>query len=236
MNPTTPEARVEALPNGWATYAVTFLHRNGIKETRYEIVDLKTKNRYYHEPMSMTALKCFELVLGLPIFLATYIGWNIIRTPLVAVATVLVSLGRWISHPNKTQFVQLLKDIAWTAPKCILQGIWTVVRAPFYVIAMEFAALYGIFRPIEGKKILGDLQLALHQRPRTHDVRYQDPNLDPMFILKAIADKDFDKTFYIAFCMLPLGKLDDSHIVKEETRALEPGIILPLLPQPAAAG
>ncbi len=234
MNPTVPESRVEALPNGWATAAVTFLHRNGVRETRYEIIDLKTENRYSHESMSITAFKCFELVVGIPLYLATYIGWNLIRMPLIAVGTILVSLARLIAHPNKIQCVQLLKDIAWTAPKRIIEDIWTVVRAPFYAIAMEFAAIYGVFKPVEARKMMGQIERSWHQYSRKHDVRYQDPNLDPLFILKALTDKDFDRTFYIAECMQPYGNLNDPHIVKEETRFLDPGTNLAaLVPQPA---
>lgn len=230
MNSSALEPRLEALPDGWATAEVTFRHRNGAKETRFEIIDLKTQNRYSHENMSITAVKCFELVIGIPFYLATYIGWNIIRIPLVALGTILVSLGRLIAHPNKVQCVQLLKDIAWTAPKRIVEDIWTVVRAPFFAIAMEFAAIYGIFKPVEGRKMIGQIERPWHQYSRKHDVRYVDPNQDPLFLLKALADKDFDRTFYLAECMQPYGNLNDPHILKEETRFLNPNLVP--IPQP----
>lgn len=212
------EFPIEALPAGWATYTVPFLHRSGEKEARYEVIDLKTepKVRYLHEPMYVTACKCAGLVIGIPFFLMASISWHLIRTPITALVTLCISLGRALSYRDKAHTIQFLKDLVWTVPKGIVEGIWMIVRAPFYAVAMEFAALYGVFRPLEGRKAVAAIERGWHQMPRTYDVRYADWDSDRSFVLKALGDKDFNGTFYLAFCMQPLGTLDDPHIIKEE--------------------
>ncbi len=225
--------KVESLPKGWQTVSLIFKHRDGRRERRIEVIDPKN-NRYWHEPMAITALKCFELLIGIPLYLALYTSWHLLRTPITAVATLVSSFSKFVCHPCKSG-KQFLVDLVWTIPKILIQGIWTIVRAPFYAIAMEFAALYGLFRPCQGKALVGQAERAWHQKVRTKDIRYVDPEAEPFYLAKALGKKDFSDTFFLAFCMQSYGNLSDGHIEQGSIQRLQPKDSLPnegLIPVP----
>lgn len=228
---------IETLPSGWATALVPFTHRNGQKEQRIEIINLKTGIRYTHEPMIHTAIKCFELLIGTPIYLMGYVGWQIMTAPLKAAGTVLHSLSKFFTPSKKHTFARFAADVFLEAPGCFVRAFWAIVRAPFHAIAMEFAALYGVFRPLEGKVLVGKIEKSWHHPRTRRDDLFRSANPDdPSILLRALADKDFPHTFFLAYCMQPLGKLSDPHILRNEMEFLRAGAEPPiqgLFPLPA---
>src|SRR5579872_6099400 len=138
--PLTAEAyAVERLPPGWATADVTLRHTDGRLTHRTEIIDLRStpNNRYLHEPVAMIAFKCFLLFAAkVPLYFLVYSAYQILRTPIVA-----------ILHLSSTALVK---------------EIWAIARIPFYFIALELAALYGILKPLEGRALFNELERALH--------------------------------------------------------------------------
>lgn len=225
---------VETLPEGWKTAEVGFFHRNGKKETRIEIID-PNGMRYVHEEMGVTAIKCFMLLIGTPIFLGLNIFWHALRTPIATLAAPLVSLVKLIRNPTWIQTKEFVKDLLWNIPLFFIKGMWNIVRAPFYAIAMEFAALYGVFKPIEGRSLIAKIERGWHRLSRVEDIRYEEKEVDCSLILKVAGDKDFHATFYLAHCMQPFGNLSDQstsdpdrlHIDPCDVRVLEPGSIAP---------
>lgn len=189
----------EALPAGWANAKVIFRHRNGQEESRIEIVDLKTKTRYFHEPMRLTALKCFELFVFTGVYLAAYLAFHVVRTFCMALETA-----------SRT------RSLLSTTAAC-LEGIWAVVRAPFYALKIEFAALYGIFQPLEGKAAIGQIEQDWHQKSRQSDLGQTVREMPfEVLCLNAFTDAKFPYTFFLASCMQPIGPLSDSHIARYE--------------------
>lgn len=209
--------KIEALPEGWKTVELTFRHRDGKRQSRLEIIDPK-QGRWMHEQMGITAMKCLMLLAGIPIYLALTIAWHAFRTPITFTATLIGSFVKLVCHPDGEHLKQFLVG----APLALIQGMWNIVRAPFYAIAMEFAALYGVFRPIEGRVFVSQVERKWHGVDRTKDARFQDPDLDPKFVLKAVGDKDFDHVWFLAFCMQPYGTLTDGHIDPQSIRTQEP--------------
>lgn len=182
---------LEALPEGWANVKVIFRHRNGQVEKRIEILDLSDQKRYIQEPMAMIAFKCFGLfIIVAPLYFLAYTLVQLIRLPIVP----LVNLS----------------------PTAFLKGIWDIVRIPFYFIALECASLYGIFKPLEGRALFGKFESDLHDgKTRRESEQYQKKSL-PVPYWEALSSVENQTSFFIGYCMQPIGKTDDLHVISFE--------------------
>ena len=213
---------VESLPKGWITAQVTFQRRDGGQKVRTEIIHLKTKKRYLHEPLRMIAFKCSLLTLWIPFYMAMYIGWNLIRIPTTTCCAMKEQSGKIFQSQTVCEVVQKLIDTAWTGINTALSGIWTIVRTPFYAIQMFFGALIGIFFPLQGRQIL-EAETFLHQKSiRADFLRHPKENegdLEP--ICKSLKEKESSSTFFAAHCMQPLGKTSDQHIIAVQPMAVQ---------------
>ena len=185
---------LEKLPAGWANAEVAFTRSNGTLDKRTEILDFradeKNPTRYLHEPMVMIAFKCFELALvGFPLYFAVYSMIHLIRLPIVT-------------------FVSL-------SPQAFFKQLWTLVRIPFYAIACEFAAIYGIFRPLEGRALVGYYEGELHEKTRRDSYQYGKDNRSSSTVCWETFSLENDPhTFFAAFCMQPIGKITDPNVVR----------------------
>ncbi len=184
------EYDLERLPKGWANFKVTLECRDGREKTRYEILDVRSRKapytRYQQEPLGLTAFKCFELVLALPFYFLGYGIFHLVRLPIVT----LVHLS----------------------PSAFFKQIWTLVRIPFYFVALEFSALYGIFKPLEGRALFSSWEKALHDgKERYDDILRHD--IGP-FWKQSCSAKEDPNTCFLAFCLQPLGRTDAPHIKK----------------------
>lgn len=208
----------EELPSGWDTYRVFWKDRKGIESWRTEIVSQRTGERFQHEPMLTTAFKCFLLVVFTPVYLLGYMGFHFLRTPLTMLATVARSIYLLGSRPSWPQVLQLGKDLCLTAPHCFLKGCAAMLKAPFYSISLQVAALYGMVRPLEGRAWVGFIERKWHGTDSHRaDFTYA---LDRMsledVLLHSFCDKDFPYTFYLAFCMQKLGHIEDAYLTRKE--------------------
>jgi hypothetical protein len=114
---------LEKMPDGWANAEDTD-RRTGV--SRYVILDLKTQICYLQEPLRMVAFKCLGLfLLLLPVYMLGYTAFHLIRLPFVTLAN--------------------------GSLKAFAKQIWAIVRIPFYSLLLEGAALYGVFKPLEGR-------------------------------------------------------------------------------------
>ncbi len=173
----------EKLPQGWANARVVFRHKDGRLEERIEIVHLETHNRFLHESMARTACKCLGIALFTFIYLTGYIVFHLIRIPLIAC--------------KKTEEIG--------------NGIRTVARAFFYAIALEFAAIYGIFKPLVGREALGHIERNWHGKKLRDDLGFAELTLKSIF-QGAFCDPEFPFTLFLAPCMQPRGKTTDPHV------------------------
>ncbi len=196
------EYPLENLPKGWANAKVQFKRSNGKPVDRIEILDLRSLKskfpsevldlkskpcpRYPQEPMAMIAFKCFGLFLiVLPIYFLIYTSVHLIRLPIVAAMN--------------------------CSPTAFAKQIWTLVRIPYYWIALECAALYGIFRPLEGRALFGKLERDLHGGKNRRDAVQYLKELSPFQKLcwNTLSLKEDPQTFFVGFCMQPIGKTND---------------------------
>jgi hypothetical protein len=169
---------VESLPSGWANVWVT--PQDPAKGARIEIVHLESGNFYLHEPMQITANKCLALFLiGLPLYFFLYTTYHMIRLPLATL---------W-----NLDFPFLAKQIG------------NLVSIPFYWIAMEAAALYGVFYPLEGRALFAQIESSLHDgKKRSDSEQYLGSRNSPVESLGESFFSTQDRPpLFIAFCFQP---------------------------------
>jgi hypothetical protein len=185
------EYPLEVLPDGWANAKVFFSHRDGRVEKRIEILRLSDGSRYSQEPLAMIAAKCFGLFAALlPCYMAVYTLFHLIRLP---VATLLN-----------------------LSPSTFCKQIWKIVRIPFYFIALECAALYGVFNPLEGRALFGKFESVLHDGKTRREAEQYKKESEKGAYWSAIASIDNKSSFFAGFCMQPIGSTTDPHIISYE--------------------
>ncbi len=188
------EYPIESLPSGWDNAQVFFRSRNGVDERRrIEILDLETNERYPQEPLVMIAFKC----LGLFLFVNTayFVFYTIVQFARLFIVPV-VNLSRLAFFKEAQQ----------------------VVKIPFFYIEMQFAALYGVFKPLEGRAYFAKLESDLHWgKTRKEAEQYRKEEHSIFELAKdAFCNEDPETALFVAFCMQPLGRVDDPHIIRFE--------------------
>lgn len=185
----------EKLYGSWENATVSIRHRDGTPEARFEIINTNTNERYLQEPQWLISVKCAALALMiLPVYSFVYNALHLIRLP---IATLL--------H---------------LSPTILCKEIWTLVRFPLYVVGLELAAIYGIFSPLNGRAMFGRIESALHAGKTRYDAENCcDPNYEKPFLelsWQFLSEKDHAKTFFIAYCMQPIGSTTDPHLLSVE--------------------
>ena len=191
----------ERLPSGWVYADVSFMRKStGQIEKRIEIIDLRKETlksgalRYLQEPMQVIAVKCAGLFVLLTPYFFAYAAFQLIRLP---VATL----------------IQL-------SPSVFCRQIWKIVQIPFYFVALEFSALYGIFKPLEGRAWFGFWESCLHDgKNRSAAIRYEKTfhSFSDLLWLgwKELSSERTLESLFLAFCMQPIGKSTDPHLHDE---------------------
>lgn len=234
---TTDLHTVETLPDGWKTIAVDVENDKGKISTYYDQLDLKTGQRYWHEPMLTTALKCALLIVVIPIYLFAYVAWHVIRAPIAATIVPIRALNTFLRQPSKDHLRSIGLALVWEAPKNLGKSVWDIVKAPFYAIAMEFAALCGVFSPTKMRVWVGEIEKQWHGVDCRKDSRHYwnktpKDNIQKYcrrmsnFLWEALTDPNSKNTCYLAFCMQPWGNIKDTDIQRVTYYA--PGSRLPL--------
>lgn len=183
------EYPLEELPEGWVNAEVTFRRSNGVEETRVEILNLETQLRYGQEPMSMIAFKCFELFCVSIFYFLGYAVFHLIRLPVATIVNL--------------------------SPTVLFKELCKAVQIPFYFLAIEFAALYGIFKPLQGRAFVGAIESSFHDGKTRQQAEQYKKGSWPFWanFCEAISVKENPTALFIAFCMQPLGARADAHIV-----------------------
>jgi len=183
---------LETLPEPWVNAKVTFQHQNGAYDHRFEIIDTTSGNRYLQEPMYLIAFKCFMLFsLVLPAYYILYNFLHLIRIPTVTILNL--------------SLIDFVKQV------------WTVIRAPFFYIALECAAIYGTFKPLEGRALFAEIESAWHDnKNRRESENYQKDRPFLNIIWEFLSQKEHSTALFIGFCMQPVGTVQDLHIINVE--------------------
>jgi hypothetical protein len=205
------------VPEGWERKTVQFRHRDGTLETRVEIIDLETKQRYLNEPLVQTAFKCLGIVIGLPFFTAGYIAYQAVRATSIAVTTLYRATR---SLFQDSSLVRVAIDLAFEIPATLIQAVWNSVQAPLYAFPMALAALIGIVLPLQGRVYVGAIEKAWKggtpiQMDPWHrgDTDDRDRACTTLF-----TDRNAPYVFYLAACFQSFGRTDDPHVVSVSSK------------------
>lgn len=210
---------VEKLPDGWMTARVTYRHHDGRLDNRLEVIHIKTNTRYWHDPLVGIATKCALLAFaGIFFYSLGYMGWNAIRIPTTAISEIV------LGFKNASTAEGLLAKWKFAAGgfsnslSALVSGVWTLARAPIFLLGMWFTAIYGIVKPLGGRIAFGVIEQKLHQKTARQDyiVNRPDGMTDSDLLIRALKEKDFEGTNFLAYCMQPWGKTTDPHIVAVE--------------------
>lgn len=114
------------------------------------LIDTTTGRRYWNETKACVRVKCMLLTLGTPIVHAIASVLNVAYRILK-----LISFSHfWMSKEEEASFSfkERLKDAG--------VDLLRVFTAPFALVALEVAALYGIFTPYDGRKLYASIERA----------------------------------------------------------------------------
>jgi hypothetical protein len=187
------EYPLEPLPSGWVNVNVEFRHTDGKITRRIEILNTRNQNRYLQEPMAMISFKCFGLFVSIvPVYFLLYTTYHLIRLPVVTVLNL--------------------------SPMAFFNQIWKIARIPIYFFALELAALYGVFCPLEGRAWFGYLESQLHNgKTRREAEQYQKRQIPPLQLgWESLLAVESRTSLFVAFCMQSIGNTADPHLLKVE--------------------
>ena len=115
------------------------------------IVDLTTKKKYLNEDLSTIRIKSFLLTLGTPFV-----------HPIAAICAIAYKTLKVVSlyHFWKARETELQCSRISSALKETGIDLLKIIAAPLTVIGLELAAIYGIFRPLDGRKLYASMERA----------------------------------------------------------------------------
>ncbi len=137
--------------------------RIGSQETagRWEMIDLDSNLRYRSE--SYSAIRCNCLCAGavLPFYGVAYMVWHAVRSPFSAISIFFHTFEEMLTRPSFC----VLANLIILPVKHILWSIWKVASTPIYLLALESAALAGLFKPLEGRQYFGAIEKCWRGNP-----------------------------------------------------------------------
>jgi hypothetical protein len=116
------------------------------------VVDLTTGRRYWNESKGTIRFKCFLLTLGVPLIhpitAAVNVAYRVVK---------LVSFYHfWGIKDAQGRFN--LKESLSKAGKDALR----IIATPLSIVGLELAAIYGLFRPYDGRKLFASIERATY--------------------------------------------------------------------------
>ena len=114
------------------------------------LIDRSTGRQYINESENVVRKKCVYLTLG-TLFVHAITG-------IINIAVRILMLGSfahfWLHKEEKYDFTGRL----WDAGKDLVR----IVATPFAIAGLEFAAIYGIYSPYDGRKLYASIERALY--------------------------------------------------------------------------
>lgn len=137
------------------------------KRTAYEIAkdrkpfwvnDLSTGDQYINEDLSLIRFKCFLLTLGTPIIHTI----RALAQILLRLAELISCYDFWKSNDEVNADIKDKKEAPGyqLSKRCLQAGnrLFDVFFAPLAVVLLEFAAIYGLIMPRDGRKLFASLE------------------------------------------------------------------------------
>jgi hypothetical protein len=184
-------------------------------EEGYELLfdyyeDLETNNLYKakdNDPWELRA-KALELIVGSPFYAV-----GVIAVDLMAIILV---VGQAVWHIFKQGCENPLPELEKLGAE-ILDDLRHALLTPLFWLALEGAALVTLALPLDGMKLMGDVQLAwfpgktLQDDPTMLAVKRQEKWATTKSCLPTMWHRPYEKgaIWFVAACMLPRGNRND---------------------------
>jgi hypothetical protein len=212
--------------------AISKLHRNGQVKVyeiinpvtgeksqqtiRKAILDRTTGDLYLDEKEYVVRAKCLAIMLGMPFYTLSTIGWHLTKLPIVVAVVAFDALKQIPSR-----WCDLTLNAAWNGFRekvyqiTVLSAkeVFEVVKAPFYFIAAECAACVGVVNPYLGRKWVGKVEYSWqNQRSYKEDFRKIPARPDESCWEAFVTDLIQSRAFYLAYCFQVRGNLSDKNV------------------------
>ena len=210
---------------GWRqTTVFKKFHNSNRGEVKTYLEEKATGNLTAKDTLSTITNKCAMIAIGVFFYAAAAMAFNVIITLPSSLVNLCLLMIREIGEQFKkgTPLDSLLvigKVVLWQLPKTLLYIIWTVVRAPIFAVGVMFAAICGLFSPMQGRKWVAAVEHEWHDRvSHKMDLRYEgvphkNDHEKAMDDLMGIVGGKF---FFLAYCFQTLGNVNDPRITRIE--------------------
>lgn len=179
------------------------------------IKDSSTGDLYLNDDMVTAATKCAWIMLGVPIYTYIYMAFNLLRIPYdiyqIGKRTLEAFNTEWAQNNVGNAVAALATGIIWEIPRDVVLDLWNVVRAPFFAIAVFFAALYGVcVDAYVGRVYEAYIEhLWQHRVSRRQDFNYIQPPERMNDSEACMYKMQHASAFYFAYCMQIKGNMSD---------------------------
>ena len=116
------------------------------------IIDQTTNRKYLNEAENIVGFKCFLLTLGTPfvhpIALIINVAYRILK---------IATLSHfWVEKKGETKYKFEARLVDAT------QDLLRIIATPAALVGLELAAIYGLFRPYDGRKLYASIERAVY--------------------------------------------------------------------------
>lgn len=199
----------------WArVHPIKHYFNGGEKEKSY-VMEVSTQDLYpgQDEPWVISG-KAIAVIVGIiPYCLAIMVA-NLIKVVLDFSSIVWKGVPQLVSDFSSKGCVAAVGNFFARAicivPLEIGEGLFRIVRSPFYAVAMMCATVYEIVRPLEGRVWISELETRWHQGATyKDDARLLWPENTGSHWVEWASALASGKVYFLAFCMLKRGNLND---------------------------
>ena len=180
------------------------------------IEDVKTGDLQLDEPLSAVASKCALVAIGSPFYTFGKMSWYAFHTPLeitVLFLDTIAKAGEQFVHGKFSESGALLTRGISQITETFGKGVWEVIKAPLFGVAMAIAGLYGIFKPYHGRRVEALIENAWQQGiSYKNDLRTIPERPGENCWEAFVKYINSPHPFYLAHCFQIRGNISDPHI------------------------
>ncbi|MBS0604326.1 MAG: hypothetical protein JSS60_04720 [Verrucomicrobia bacterium] len=180
------------------------------------IEDVKSGELFLDEPAYIVSVKCALIALGMPFYTLGKMSWHIFKTPFEIGAIALETLyktGEQLALGKLYEGAVSMRSGITQAAEAFGTGLYEIVKAPFFGLGCELAALYGVVKPFHGRKIEAMIEKAW-QNGASYKEDFRNVPARPGETCWQAFRKDMQDAhpFYLAHCFQVRGNVHDPRI------------------------
>lgn len=199
----------------WREVRVKLQSRN--KGMFRDWVHLKSGDLYQFDTKAILAWKSVCLAAFTPLYCTAYLFTHLLRGVFFPLSRLKDAFATVLTSRGEEGKLRCLLEIVWELPKSLIETIWIAVKTPFYCLALQFAALYGItWSLLEGRALFALIEKSLHGgKTDDDDLRMRESEWRIGDFLCQAHSQD---TLFLGLCFQPLGNLSDTIVFGGERK------------------